>query len=276
MTYGPHISQAAWENNLVATPSGAVPGTQLVGHATPHSKGAWSTIIASTARDICGFWVHICGPQLTATATDMMFDMALGAAQENVFISEFPCGWYSPGGIAGGGTGGGFLRYFPIFIPRGVQVSARVQSLIASDTCEFLFYGNSGASGPLGACFTRCDPYGTTVASTTLTSHTAGNAGAESTAANVGGTLSRHYGAVTLGVAGTTTVLAALSYHFELQVGAVTRGEWLVGTTATETVGGPFPLTPLYCSLPSGTQLQVRGECSGTADVLGISFHCFG
>lgn len=267
----PRFHQALLQSNLPATPSLTAWGTTLTAHATPHSKGAWSTIIASTTHDVYGFWVYVNGTRNPTTDTSMMFDIAIGAAQENIIVPEFLCGFRAlPDGACGPQC-----QYFPIFIPRGAKISARIQALITNDTADFLLFAQGGASALAGPFFSGCDAYGTTIASTTGTSHTPGNTGAESTAANVGGTLSKNYGAVALGLQGIGTVMGALAEHWELMVGGVTVCEWYALSQVGETMFGPIPQAPFLASLPSGTQLQVRAEASGTGEATGVALYCF-
>jgi hypothetical protein len=264
-----NLQQAIWQHNLPATP-GTSWGTQLTAHATPHDKGAWATLMTTT-YDVYGFWIGITVTSGLGTQTDMLLDIALGAGQENIIVPEFLCGWR-------GSVGSGPLMYYmPIFIPKGTLVSGRVQALITADTAQVLMFANGGASAIPGPLFSGCDAYGTSTAASQGTSHTPGNSGAESTAADIGSTASKHYGAVMLGIGGTLTdtTTGDLSYHWELQIGGGTICEWFTRTTSSEVQLGPFPLAPFHVSIPSGTQLQVRAECSGTAEPQDVAFYCF-
>lgn len=263
------FQHAIWEHTLAATPAISLT-PQISAHATPHSKGAWTTIMTTT-YDVYGFWLSFTTSALAATQTDMMIDIATGPAQENIIIPEYLCGWR-------GSTGTGFfMHWFPIFIPAGTLVSGRLQALITVDTIRLLMYANGSASGIPGPLFSGCDAYGTSTAASQGTSHTPGNSGAESTAANIGGTTSKHYDAVMLGLGGTLTQTLStdITYHWELQIGSVTVCEWIGRMTSSETQLGPFPPTPFHVSIPSGTQLQVRGEASGTAQEQDVAFYCF-
>lgn len=265
------FQQATWESNRPGTPGVLVWGQTLTAHATPHSKGAWTTVIAATTYDIYGFWMAAAETRVNGARSDMMLDLAIGPNQENIIVPEWLCGWRNSPLI------GVAMHYFPIFIPRGTKISARIQALIADDTADFLFCGNAGASAMPGPMFSGCDAYGTAIASSIGTSHTPGNSGAESTAADIGGTLSKHYGAVLLGIGGTLadTTTSNLAYHWELVVGGVTVCEWYTVTDTGERQAGPYPPTPFLTSLPSGTQLQVKAECSGTAEAQDVAFYCF-
>jgi hypothetical protein len=200
----------------------------------------------------------------------MLMDIAIGASQQNVIVPQLQVGW-----ALNVASGGGRLCWIPIFIPKGVAISARIQALIASDTVSAGVWLNSGNSGLPGPLFAGCDAYGVVGASSGGTSHTPGNSGAESTAANIGSVTSKHYGAVMLSVNGTATTTTGVAYHWELMIGGVTRAEWYTVNTTSEAVIGPMPPGPIPVSIPAGTQLQIQGECSGTAQAQEVAFHCF-
>lgn len=263
-------ANALWHNNFPATPSNNPPGTRLTGNATPHDKGAYATLVTTT-YDCYGFYVCCSNSFAGATQTDQLLDIAIGPNQENVIVPTWPCGWRDLITISM------TAQYFPIFVPRGTLVSARIQSLITVDTVDVTFIGVEGASANPVPMFSGCDAYGVSIAASQGTSHTPGNTGAESTAADIGSTLSKHYGAVMFTVQGTltNTTMTIMTYHWELVVGGGTICEWMQASHTSEAVRGPIPAAPYYMSLPSGTQLQVRGEASGTAQAHDVCFHCF-
>jgi len=263
------VQNAIWQNNFPATPAPANFSTLLTAHATPHSKGAYATLIASTTYDSYGFWLMVSGSVAAAALSDMLLDIAIGASQENVIVPEWQCGW------SAAPSAGAQVTWWPIFIPKGSAISARIQALITVDTARVAIVLNGGASAFPGPMCSGCDAYGTSAASSMGTSHTPGNSGAESTAANIGGTLTKNYGAVMISVQGTNTTTTAIAYHWELQIGGVTVCEWYTVNTTGAAVVGPFPPAPFLCSLPYGTQLQVRAEASGTAQAQEVASHCF-
>lgn len=258
--------------NVPATPSTSTFGTRLTASATAHAKGSYSQLVASTAYDVHGLTLVIAGSGVSATRTDMMLDLAIGGAgSEVVILPELLCGWRS---APGAGPQDIFL---PFFIPKGTRIAARLQSLISSDVVDVQVHLEYGCGIPVRPLFRRADAYGTTAASSTGTSHTPGNSGTESTAADVGSTLARDYGAVFFQVQGTlgTTSMTAIAYHWELRIGGATIAEWYSCSATTELVSGPFPDHPLVRNLPAGTQLQVRAEASGTAQAHDVAFYCF-
>ena len=266
------FQQAIWQSNLPATPSLTTWGTRLTASGTPHAKGSWSTL-ATLTYDSYGFWLCLNGTATSATRTDGMIDLGIGTAgsPENIILPEFLCGWRATANL------GPQCVFLPIFLPRGTILQGRMQALIASDTVDVLIFLNGGASALRCPLFTGADAYGTSAASSIGTSHTPGNTGAESTAANIGSTLSKHYGAVMLQVQGSlaTTTMTQIAYHWELQIGSTTVAEWYTQSHTTEAVQGPYPPIPFCASLPSGSQLQVRAEGSGTSIAHDVAFYCF-
>lgn len=263
---------AGWQTNLPATPSTTQWGTRLTASGTAHTKGSWATL-ATCTYDVHGFWLGIAGSATSATRTDQLMDLGIGTAgsPEVTILPNLLTGWNSAPNL------GPRLMYIPIFLPRGTILQGRIQALIASDTLDVTVWLQGGASGMPGPLFAGADAYGIDTANSIGTSHTPGNTGAESTEANIGSTTSRRYGAVMLGLGGTLadTTMSTIAYHWELRIGSVTVAEWYSCAHTTEAQQGPFPPAPFLTQVPSGTQLQVRAEASGTAEAQDVAFYCF-
>lgn len=267
----PRIYQGGnWQTNLSATPSTSSPGTTVTASSTIHTKGNYTQLISSTTYDWYGFWLQTINTYVASSATDLLLDIAIGAASsEQIILPNWMAGW---GPTA---SGGARTIFVPIFIPRGTRIAARCQALITSDTVNVLVAGCVGNSGLPIPLFSNCDAYGIDTATSSGTSHTAGNTGVESTDANVGSTTSRPYGAVLLGVASQSSTTTAIAYHWELTIGGTTHAEWYAANTTSELVYGPFPPCPIPVSIPASIQLQVQGEASGTAQDQDVAFYCF-
>jgi hypothetical protein len=89
-------------------------------NTSAHTKGAWQQIIASTAAQ--GSWLHInCGAfNATATNTASLLDIAIGASGSEVPIIS---------NVAVGGAAAVYFT-FPVQIPSGSRLSARIQSVV--------------------------------------------------------------------------------------------------------------------------------------------------
>lgn len=259
-----------WQTNLSATPSTSAPGTTVTASSTIHTKGSYTQLISSTTYDWHGFWLNVSGAASNGFATDILLDIAVGAASsEQIILPDFMVGWCQT--VQSGGRG----WFIPLAIPKGTRISARTQASISSDIVQVFISGNSGTSGLPRPVFSGCDAYGIDAATSSGTSHTAGGTGVESTDENVGSTTSRPYGAVLIGVASQSSTTTSIAYHWELTIGGVTQAEWYAANTTAEVVWGPWPPTPVLVSVPSGTQLQVRAEASGTAQAQDVAFYCF-
>jgi hypothetical protein len=90
--------------------------------ATPHVKGAWVQIIASTSAD-ADFMVFAAGPGGNGLDTATLIDIAVGASGSETPIVE---------NIAVGGWAVGFQIGIPIKIPSGSRIAMRTQSVVAS------------------------------------------------------------------------------------------------------------------------------------------------
>ena len=272
----PVPSWFAFETNLSGGPSTA-PGTLITANSTIHTKGSWTNCIDLVDVDSFGLWVGISESAASNTRTDQLLDIGIGpfgGGSEQVIVSNLIAGWSGAG--SGGTTYAGRRFFLPIFIPKGVRVSARSQALISSDTVR-LQLGLLGGMSNLGwpVCV-GVDDYGIDTATSGGTSHTAGNSGAFSAYTNFGSTLSRHYKGVLTLPQGTMsdTVMTSQAYYWEAAVPtADTLASWQYETTTAENVTGPWPGQPFMCELPSGTQMQVRASASGTAEAMDVGMY---
>lgn len=263
----PSIAQAAWQNNLPATPTVNAAGTTITAHASINTKGSYTELFSATTYDSYGFWLATNNSSANATDTSMLLDIAIGAAASEVVIfPNYLCGYR---------TGIGGMIFVPLFIPKGSRVSARIQALISADDINVVMHLNGGRSGLGGSIFVGCDAYGVNTADSGGTAHTPGNTGTESTDANVGSVLSRDYGAVLLGLGHSGTGLSANAVHWELTDGTNTLAEWWSQHQSTEQIFGPWPPVPFNMKLAGGTQLQIQAEASGTGDANDVAFYCF-
>lgn len=267
--------QGIWQNNYDATPSLADPGIQVVASGTAHTKGSYVSLVDPVTFDSHMLMLRIADIATTATNTDMLLDIAIGdtgGGNEQIILPDLLVGWTQ----AGNNRAGALQLYFPVFIPKGKSVRARCQSSVVSDTADVLAVLYEGAALPWRA-FAGCDAYGVNSSGDSSgTSHTPGNTGAESSYASIGGTTSKNYRAIMLRVHPTNTTTSNLAYHWELGISSATPpgAEWfLLDTTSEE--AELFPNFPYMINIPSGTQLQIRGECSGTAQAHDVAFYCF-
>lgn len=256
-----------FQSNLTAVPAATVPGATVVGSATPHTKGSWTSLIDPVTYDSYGMYLLISNTGATVTRTDALIDIGIGptgGGSEQVIVNNMVAGWR--GSVV---STSALSLYLPIFVPAGCRVSARAQALQASKNVGVAIWLMQGLSGVSSVCFVMCDAYGANLATSGGTSVTpSASPGAIGTAVNMGSTLSRDYGAVLVVPQGTMsdTAMRNDQYHWWVRKAAsgVYSGGWLVAGNASEISYGPFPDCPLDLDLPAGTQLQVAVEC-GTA-----------
>ncbi len=105
-------------------------GTLVDPGGSANTKGAWSQLVASTAREIRALGLAVgrnAGNQSLSDA-DFLVDIGVGAAgSERVIIPD----WYAFSGSSGDTYRSQGTPAFPVYIPAGSRVAARAQS---SDT----------------------------------------------------------------------------------------------------------------------------------------------
>jgi hypothetical protein len=259
-------------SNLPATPSTGAYGTRATASASTNTKGSWTQVNAALPFDSYGFWIAIAGTATSATLTDVLLDIGIGGSgSEIVLVPDLLAGWV--------GTPTQDLRnlWIPIFIPKGTRVAVRCQAQIASDTVDVMFFFRGGRPDMRGELFSGCDAYGVSSSgASTGIAHTPGSTGAESSWASLGSALSRDYGAALLLVQGAAaTTETAIAYHWEVGISSTTLAEWYWMGNTGEYLVGPVPPEAASLSLPSGSQLQVRAEGSGTSIAHDVAAYCF-
>lgn len=117
--------------NTLAVPTGGANVAYNLGNvtatasATPHTKGAWIELVASTAEDCHRVMVTIGATFSGGVASPVLLDIGVGAAgAETVVLADYAIG-YNQYGL---GTD------VPCYIPSGSRVAARIQSAIISKT----------------------------------------------------------------------------------------------------------------------------------------------
>ena len=174
----------------------------------------------------------------------------------------------TPGGVFSSGYD------FPLWIPAGATLGVQARSAHSSAgalTVTAIAHGGN-ASPASWWCGQRVTAIGVTEASSTGTAHTSGDSSAFSTWTNLGSTLGADCGALQWGVNGEGDTFGTnLSYYFEFGVSSVRIGSPIVKFITSNEAGGTSITGPIFKSLASGTQLMVRGACSGTAQALGVA-----
>lgn len=228
---------------------------QLVASSTAHTKGSWTELIASTSADASFLVVQMTNVGANATNTATLLDLATGASgSETAFASDIAIGSHTTA-IGGGRVGG--LFGFPIKIPSGTRISARIQSVVSSKTCNiiiFLIDAGDYATAP-----TSVDVIGADTATSQGTSFS----GSSGTWVEATASTSQAYRAVTLVVSGHDAAMGNQTGIYEMGVGAsgseVGFGAARYQHTTVEFTSLMHPYT--YMSgrnIPAGSRLAVK------------------
>jgi hypothetical protein len=273
----PHAPQfSRYESTLAATPGTTSVGTTVNHHTVAHTKNpTFTELIAATAFDTQLVSIMLNNNSVANADSSTLLDIAIGAAaSETVIIPDLSAGFL------GSFTTGARWYQFPLYIPAGSRLSARTQSIRTTGSINVLVQLHGGPRNPdAWWCGQTVTAYGANLAASRGVAFTPGNSGAEGTGVAVG-TTSQHHECLVLGVQGISTDVSwgNVAYHFD--VGIDSSGtEWIetdrytAAASSAEQLGFMDPWWPIFRPIPSGTILMVRGECSGTADILSATFH---
>lgn len=113
----------------------AAQGTQVTSGAA-NAKGSYAQLIASTSGDYMGFSLGLCANNANVgTNTPVLIDVAIGASGSEIpILSNYF-------GSASSGAGDNANPFFPIPIPAGSRISARMQDAAGGVTRQLIVYG---------------------------------------------------------------------------------------------------------------------------------------
>ena len=140
----PIVTPAAWYDDLNTIPTSSASAT-VTADATPHTKGAWTEIIASNAAETSALLVTVGAISQSSTNTATLIDIGIGAAGSETAIVE---------NVAVGGASSllnGIVFVLPYQVAAGTRIAVRSQAIIASDTADVqidtLAMGDASAVG---------------------------------------------------------------------------------------------------------------------------------
>lgn len=249
----------------------------VTAHATSHTKGDYIALFGPTTQATQYLQFHMSGTASGGTRTDCLMDIAIGTASdtfETIIIPNLVCGW-------SGGDVSGRTFIFPMRVPSGMYIGARMQSLISADTIAVATCVTYVGRYDSAYYYSAADAYGIDTANSIGTSHTLGNgAGAFSTWANIGSTTSKAYRGIMVLPQGTMadTTMTAQGTILEVGYSSTTLASFQSQNTVNEVcIGtGPGPVIPFPVSIPESTQLQIRGNYSGaTQESMDVAVYCF-
>ena len=225
--------------------------TDATASATPHTKGAYAEIIASTTSECGCIEFRIQNTALAGSSTAQLIDIAVGAAGSEVVIVPD----VAVGGI--GAAGNDVNIQIPIKIPSGSRIAFRNQAEIASDTCRMSQFTTYAFDASL--CPTSVDVLGTDTATSTGTELT----GSSGTWTEIVASTSQAYTGLCL-VPSTSEATQDNATDVLLQVGVgaagseVAIGGLYVNYNANEFVASRTNFVLIGGNVPAGSRLSVR------------------
>ncbi len=120
--------------------SGSTAATDIDPGGTINTKGAYSQLVASTAKDYLGVMISVGynAASSTAVTAPALFDLAIGAGgSELVIVADY--GWSQGGAISQS-----ICPFIPVNIPAGTRVSARASqgaNTVGSRVMGLIAYG---------------------------------------------------------------------------------------------------------------------------------------
>jgi hypothetical protein len=269
----PRASATAWTYDNWGTNPGATPGTSVTPGAS-NTLGSWTQLAsaANIANEVVGFHLVIHSGATSAATKPQLLDIGIdpaGGTSYTPIISNMQIGASPALTVAGARE-----HYFPMSIPAGASVAARVRGANATaGTVRVMakFYGraSNGLALPVGSF---SETLGEDTATSLGTSITPGNA-ADGSWVDLG-TTARDMWWWQLGyVVNNTTVTAEYTYLDVAHGDASNKAlifRTIHGGTTGETSGllaESQVLWPVaYCPVPAGDHIYVRGRCNNAPD----------
>lgn len=236
-------------------------GTTVTGSASIHTKGAWAQLFAATSARSLGILIAIENTAASNTNTSTLLDIGQGAAgSEQVIIPDLAAGYTLNENVSNDFR----AYYFPLFIPDGVRLSARLQAVTASKTANVrvhLFQRPMGAG--MNWFGTRVTAYGVVAASSRGTLATSGT-NAYGTAGQLTASTTHPIRFMQLGMqGGSLAALADVRVLADVRIGATTSiagplmGSADTGTESVSFNAGNSTLARQSFDLPAGVDLRV-------------------
>jgi hypothetical protein len=246
-------------SGLIAAPAAGM--QNITANASAHTKGNYVVMLDPVPQDWCGFWLGA-----GAIAGTQLIDIAIGptgGGGEQVIIGNIL--------TSGGSTRQhAIMGFFPIRIPAGVRLSARMQSSAAGQVISIAMWGVP-ANPYLFPGYGRC---------TTLGANTADSGGQQidpGATASTKGTYQNlttnldHDTKAIIGLIGDLGNEAMTTCTWDVDIARGGAGaekilvpDWrLWTTTGLDQITGS-PIGPVYVDIPAGSTLRARALCSIT------------
>lgn len=240
-------------------------GTNFTAGAN-NADGATVTVLTAVAHDIHYLVIGLAGNAVTGgdgqVLIDVLQDPAGGTAWASLIddlISGFTLALSTNCPI-------GLWYHFPVYIKSGTSIGVRARTAHTSDITigRVVMYGFGNPKRPeMWWCGSKVESLGINAAASKGTNVTPGNAtyGAWT---SVGSPTTGRYGAIQIGVNGTDAASIGIGHYWQIGHGsAKLGGSGTVATANNTNEAGPRNIAiPMWCDIPEGTQMQVRGACT--------------
>lgn len=259
-------------NNLGATAPSATMGTSVTPGAS-NAEGSWTQLLTALSGDMSGFWLRVSDGASSATQKSHLLDIGIdpaGGSSYTAIINNIVCG--SSGAITT--TGGGHRFFFPMRLPGGATVAARIQGV--ASTAGTVRVGIRAYNAQQSRPWTfPVAQYSETIGTITNSSGVTFTPGTGAPGSWVSlGTTTRDLWWWQVAYQVDNTTITAEYCWVELAFG--TAGTKIIiqrrinGGTTGETTGEVTALNLLpheaYCPVPAGTEMWVRGSCDSAPD----------
>jgi hypothetical protein len=235
---------------------------------TAHTKGAWSQIIASTSANASFLFCEVGGIGAGATNTATLLDIATGASgSESLVASNI-----AVGGAAFLSGSSGAICGFPLQVPSGTRISARIQSVVAGGKTGTVRIAVIDA-GDYASAPTSVDVLG----GNTANSEGVSFSGSSGTWVQGIASTSQDYRAVGLVVSAHNSVLSAnQTANFTVGVGASGNeaefGSARYSFDVSERAFSVFPYTYIFGrQIPTGSRISVKHNLTSQPDRHGFT-----
>lgn len=249
------------------------PGTTLTG-TTANTKGSYTQLISSLNFDAVLVVVNFHNSFSSGVDSSVLVDIAIGSSgQETIIIPDLLAGW------AGAADDSGAPRHyiFPLYIPSGSRIAARISSAIASGTviAWLQLYGGL-ADTEAWWCGSQVVAYGINSGGSKGTSVTPGNSNAEGTWTSIG-TTSQDHKVIVPGVQMADTAEAGngmcLDIGIDTSSTSILRENYRGACDASERISQWGVWWPIYQPIASGSVLAARATMNGTADTMDVALY---
>ncbi len=257
----------------------ALNAVNVTASATPHTKGAWTQITASTGGTAAyGIMVWLNTTATAATDTSTLMDVGVGGAgSEAVVVSNIMVG-FRPVGRQ--------MDFIPIYIPANTRVAVRIQSAVVSKVVTISMDIMAGEPASAVSAPSKFTTYGVS----TVTS--GGTATTPNASANVMGAYAELSAATTAPIhralvniqCNSATQVLGNNYMVEIaQGGAGSERTILAGyvfyTSTNENWEPLLPMMlPIELNVPAGVRLSARISANGASgdamqvSVIGVTY----